>query len=529
MLLRNVLAGFLENLPNERAFDMPFLALLSDMGFQDVHFTHGSAEFGKDFIAKRRNGRKVVQYSFQSKAGDLGQGAWRSEVMPQMLEAVVSGLSHPRFDRNLRHQAVLVVTGRLTGNAPVSFQDFNHNLETRYHKNAVDLWDRERLVEYFLLHGPESFYTEDATGVDAFASFLSTYGAALRGDLRTPTIELHSRAWLTFGRKKKAFDAALESELLATACLRTGATYEAIFCILAQLRTTMASLHARPNDLMLRDIFRATRKRLATLADQYVTEIGEARALGGGTLLGAFAGIGTIVSYPAVCARSIEAAALGIFLGDRDQRARAEKLMVAMVAEDGSSHPLSDRWAVSQVAAVLALVAVRQTDAARCLLHRVTLWVADRYDRGAGLAEFDASAEREVEYLLGYPFSGVHVERRSSSLLATVLCDLAAFMEDAQFFLDVVNELAAVDIKCEYFQVHDTDGQFRIEGADVVQYPSVEYRDELSSFSELDFGSHVPNEVRTFALEAVVGPGPFVGLMLLLRDRYFPALWPRLA
>ena len=40
-MLDTLLDDYLANLSNERDFDAPFLALLSALGFYDVHFTHG--------------------------------------------------------------------------------------------------------------------------------------------------------------------------------------------------------------------------------------------------------------------------------------------------------------------------------------------------------------------------------------------------------------------------------------------------------------------------------------------------------
>ncbi len=95
-MLRNVLADYLNSLKNEREFDAPLMALLAAMGFQDIHFTHGQAEFGKDFIAKRREGKKLIQYVIQSKCGDISQGDWRNNIM-----GIVVGFVKTRIERFL--------------------------------------------------------------------------------------------------------------------------------------------------------------------------------------------------------------------------------------------------------------------------------------------------------------------------------------------------------------------------------------------------------------------------------------------
>jgi hypothetical protein len=115
---------------------------------------------------------------------------------------------------------------------------------------------------------------------------------------------------------------------------------------------------------------------------------------------------------------------------------------------------------------------------------------------------------------------------RRSSLLATALADLAALVGDGTFFTDVVNELVATDVAFEYFQPRDTLGQFLIEGVDVLQYPNVEHETGAPAFDAFGFGSHVIAEEKYFRLCHELGPAPYAGLMLLLRDRYFPTLWP---
>jgi hypothetical protein len=323
------------------------------------------------------------------------------------------------------------------------------------------------------------------------------------------------------------FATALEAELLASACLQNDLRYEAIICVLAQLRTTLAALHSQHTALeSLRTAHDAAVARLTDLCDRYVRAVDDARAANQGSLLDAVAGA-PIVSYPVECARALEMCALSFFLGTEEQRSRAERCLLGLLQEDGAAHPVSDRFAVTYVAAGLALVATGHQDELRALLNRVVIWVADRYEQGMGLAEFDAPPLREVQFLLGFPFRGVGVEPRTSSLLATVLCDLAAFLGDQAFFANVVNEFKAVELAFEYFQPLDTEGQFEIEGEDVRQYPNVEYTDAPGVFADFAFGTHVRDEPRSFALADRVGLPPYAGLMLLLRDRYFPGLWQR--
>lgn len=166
---------------------------------------------------------------------------------------------------------------------------------------------------------------------------------------------------------------------------------------------------------------------------------------------------------------------------------------------------------------------MQDTRAATGLIERLTIWVADRHENGIGLAESDATPEREVEVLLRFALDAPP----AGSLLATALCDLASFPNVPQLFDDVLNDLLAVDVAFQYYQCNDTEGQFRIDGDDVLQFPNVNY--SLSgTFESLDFGSHFASEVRGFKLLDQLGPQAYVVLMLLLRDRYFPTVWASL-
>ena len=41
-----VIDQYLDSISNEREFDFPIMALLHEMGFYDIHWTHGKWEYG---------------------------------------------------------------------------------------------------------------------------------------------------------------------------------------------------------------------------------------------------------------------------------------------------------------------------------------------------------------------------------------------------------------------------------------------------------------------------------------------------
>lgn len=76
-MLESAIAAYVEAL-GERELDVPLRALLRAEGFYDIELVPGVSEYGRDFIAKRRDDDGVArQYSLQSKVGDLGIGEWR--------------------------------------------------------------------------------------------------------------------------------------------------------------------------------------------------------------------------------------------------------------------------------------------------------------------------------------------------------------------------------------------------------------------------------------------------------------------
>lgn len=104
-MLAAVVEHFLDRV-TERDFDAPFIALLRKLGFTDVHYLHGQYEFGKDFIGQKTEGAQVLQFAFQSKAGDLNLGDW-GKGTPQLDLLRTDTLAHPGFDAALPRRGVL--------------------------------------------------------------------------------------------------------------------------------------------------------------------------------------------------------------------------------------------------------------------------------------------------------------------------------------------------------------------------------------------------------------------------------------
>jgi len=157
-MLRKVVEDYLESI-SEVQFFLPFSSLLILKGYYDVHIIHGSSEFGKDIIAKKDEKDGPVQCVFQLKAGDVNLAKFREEIKPQLLEAAVNNLSHPNFDPSLTKKVLFVTTGIIKPPATLAFQEFNNFIQTKYKLDPILSTEKLSLVEDFVKHGLEPFFT----------------------------------------------------------------------------------------------------------------------------------------------------------------------------------------------------------------------------------------------------------------------------------------------------------------------------------------------------------------------------------
>lgn len=189
-MLDATIGGFLDTV-TEREFDPVIIALLAARGFYDIHFIHGSFEFGKDILAKRADPAtgEAHQYAIQSKAGDIGLPEWRA-VRPQLEESEYNTLGHPSFDASMPRVAVLLSTGRLKGAAPTDAQQFAQTADKRG-LARIEFWDREDLTGW-LASQPDVAILSTGEQND-----LQRILVDVRADsLDEPTLERFSRRWI---------------------------------------------------------------------------------------------------------------------------------------------------------------------------------------------------------------------------------------------------------------------------------------------------------------------------------------------
>ncbi len=528
-MLRNVLDDFLSR-ATERQLDLPLLALLSAMGFHDVHLTHGALEFGKDIVARKWDNETEVQYVFQSKAGSIGQSEWR-QIAPQLLQAAISNVGHPNLDTALPRQTVLVISGEMTGAARLGLDDLNKGLLTELERRQVVYWDRQNLADHFLQFGLSGIHRATAAGFAEHADFFLTYARALQGTLTDREIESYSRKWADTAivLHPRLLRAAIEAEVLAQQCLSHGHFYEAVQVHLALLRVICAASYTDSQEELIR-VFTEGMLRLHELCSESMDAICSAWEPTK-DLVSLEDGSFDMTSYLVHCSRIIEIASLTYFSSNaaNTRDASASFLEDFVLNESGCCHPLSDHYAVSIVLAVLALCDSGRTSVARDLVNRTTVWLCDRYELGMGLAGIEADELEETRTLLGYAFDFINIPDRRTSFLATALADLSAFMADHDLYNAVVNDIKACRIHPEYWQAKDTVGSCIVEGEDVIAYPTISYLDEVTDMNAHVAGNHLEDEISSFRFAELLGPASIVVLIALLRDRYFPKTWSRVA
>ncbi|OGO39421.1 MAG: hypothetical protein A2W35_13390 [Chloroflexi bacterium RBG_16_57_11] len=537
MMLRSVLEDYL-NCIKEREFDLPFLALLPALGYFDIHFTHGQVEFGKDFIAKKNEDGEVVQYSFQAKAGDINQADWRNTIMGQMLESLLVGVGHPNFSRDLPHKSVLLTTGRLLGNVGVEIQDINKNkIVDIYKKLPIIVWDKEDILNKLMIYGVEEVFRSAGSNYESYGNFYKLYGSILRDELSLTKVEKHFQHWLdeSFSLDDRILGCGLESEIIASQCIRFGRVYEAIHVYLNFLRVVLnvldnATMEQEQNRFNL--IYSQLMEKLIGLMENYIYHSHYEWVKNERNLAKIIRGPGVMFTYLVFSARLMEIAGF-LYFAEKETGNKNQTLSILLdfvQNEPGCGRMPSDRYAISLVLPILALLDGDKSDDAKKLIRKAVVWLCDRYEEGSGLASVEARTFDEVATLFGYPFDFFELATTNDSFLATVLLDLAAFLRDREFYQDVVNDVKACKIFPVYWQIPDGKSLYFVEGTDIISYPNVHFRAESEGeLSRYEYAEHIIHEPQTYNLIEIVGVVGVMGLMLLLRDRYFPKLWPLLA
>ncbi|MDI6626464.1 MAG: hypothetical protein QME72_01940 [Rhodococcus sp. (in: high G+C Gram-positive bacteria)] len=472
-MLRDVVKNFLETL-TERDFDAPLLALLAAQGFTDVHFIHGSFEFGKDAIAKRldEDGLTLRQYSIQSKAGDLGLSEWRA-VRPQLEECEYNTLAHPSFDAALPRVAVLVTTGVLKGAASTEAQAFRNACRSRGLADFT-VWDRETILEW-LCQDPTLGLSSRGDSAD----LLDLLSSIARTDINEPRLERFSRAWIDrLGDDSRSCGTAMiEAAIIVRELTDTHRLDLAAYTALHLYRATWTPA-SQDHEPALRRSRDAAVRLFVSVSTQLLTQfepiLGDPLSLAGQTM-----DLGYVFTYPALCSRVLEVLSLlCLVAADGHIRERASTAVLALAREhDGAARPPSDQFAVGVLPAVVVLATADRVTA-RSYLRRVSQWMLDSYDQGKsglGLGGIDESESVQFERIAGGRTTLTTLECRRSSYLVCVVLDALWVLGEGDLYDAVRQNAFAVEIVPSAVRAREEHSRWRRGGKSVYPQPRVDY------------------------------------------------------
>lgn len=521
-MIENVVEDFLDSV-GEREFDPAFLALLRAHKFRDVHFLHGAFEFGKDFIAKRDGGEGPVQLAFQSKAGDLNLGDWRS-LRTQLDETRRNALGHPNFDSDLPRRAVVVLTGRLVGGAALEAQEYRRYLEEEA-ETSFEIWDRERLIE-LIVNAPEAALA----GTPAEARFLAILGGVGKGTADQKGLEEYSRDWISGGCGTAShLRAAFQLNILAERLHRADRRDLAAYLCLTFVRAIWADCHGvDPLDEHAVELADAA----ADLFEYYVEDLigdWDEGWVDPRKFVDAHVEPLPLVTYPVRCLRFLELVALWTWRQiEKGNECDREVELIQRIATDhpGSIRPISDRFAVSLVP-VLLTMALGSCEPLNDYIRAITKWVCDQYESGWGIASHDASPLEEIEYLLGSPLESIEREKRGESYVCSVLADICSILELRDTLDDVINEFLAVGALPQIVEAADTSGQYLRRSPDLRWEVNVPYQIPAAEQSWESAPHHSRNT--DYYLARVGRSWDHLAVSAVLRDRHFVSTLRQLA
>ena len=515
-MLNDVIGNYLDSV-EEREFDAPFIALLRAMGYWDIHFLHGSFEFGKDFIAKGNSEGSTAQFAFQTKAGDINLGAW-NECRGQIDMLRTDSLAHPAFDEKLPRKAVFVTTGRLTGGAALAAQSYRDHLVQQSEIGFLT-WDKQNLIEFISSH--PGVCLAAVTG----GAFLALIGHIEQNKVSEREIENYSREWLSSGRdlNQISLETAISAQRLRSAnCLDLSAMTALMLIRAVWLRTHGVE---PPEEVALvaadtgRQLFRHYAWRI-------FEECGEGM-LNPLEFLRNHGSLAAHVTYPISCLRIVEILGL-LYLLDSPQDAERKDVLGDFLVDflnsnPGVSRPVSDRWAVSLIPAVLTSAQRGGTQAVRELLMKVAKWVADRYDSdGLGLSGPECGPDEEVDRLLGAPFEFIKLDRRAESYIATVVLDLAAILQLGDVFDLARNDFLAVGLFPSVIEAPDSEAQYILHSNDLAFTANMEYEESWPADAGWKVAPHHQRAKTDYYLQRIGRHWDHLALSSVLRDRHFP-------
>ncbi len=504
-MLKSVIESYLTSIKEIQLF-LPFSLLLEKMGYYDIHIIHSSTEFGKDIIAKKKEGEIIKQYSFQLKVGDINLSKFTSEIKPQLLEALTNTLSHPNFHNELEYQVYFVTTGRIIPPATISFQEFNEFVKNTIKQNPIITWEKTELINDFEKFGAESFF-ELHNKPEFISKFFDLY-AKIQNKILLSSFDIYyyTNRWLELdiAKTENKLQILFEGYFFSKLLLEKGFYYESSLFVVNLQRV-----------LMKHNIYtyyqRYTNGYLLFIIESYFDYYKEAIKQKNKFFLHE-TGTFTIFYYPLKCIKSLELFALHVLLSEKENISIKEAFY-ELLKEKGSYKILSDNYAVAFLLICLVLLKDKNKIELEKYLINCTVWLCDRYSEN-GLSCIGSSLKEEMEQLLSENLDGLNYFKRKTSFFANILLDVAAIINDNKLYEDIANDLRALEIMLEYYHINNMD--------ELYDYSKIKVQTDYDFSLKLnDEYSHIIKFVKQNSKLDLTKEKILI-LIFSLRDRYFP-------
>lgn len=385
---------------------------------------------------------------------------------------------------------------------------------------SLEVWDRERLIE-LLCASPDA----GLSGV-AEAPLLELIAHIESGEITEIELESYSTRWIC-DRELIPWRSIVESGLIATRLREADRLDLACFCALALLRAVWASAHGagEPPDETFESQAMLARELFISHAPELWAQCGE-NELDPRELI-AQESEGVFLPYPVRCLRLMEMLGMyGLAIGAEDKAEIASWLARFVERQPGAAHPISDRWAVSMIPALL-LIRTVDKDIVEPYLRRVITWLGDAYEgEAAGLASYHADPQEEADFLLGGSLEHVPHVRRGGSYIATVALDLAAAFELSSTYDIAFNDVEASDLTPVVPLPNDDRSQYLISGhdVDVPMNTSPKYAERYAEGDDWRMASHHDDHLSRYLLGRIGRLWDALAVSIVTRDRHWVAL-----
>lgn len=421
-MLESAVSRFLEQLPTERSFDAPLLALLSLHGFVDIAFVHGSFEFGKDFLATRVEEGQPVQYFFQSKLGDITKSAWEREIRPQCETMADCELPHPSFRSGRKRKNVLVFTGDFKGQTHLLAGEYQKSLARRG-LPAIEFWSKHTLVE--------RLSAESCLGGTFDWAFFGHFVTEARERAGPSIAEEYSQRWINTV-SCNTWRATLEYAVVRTELERNGLHFHAFRLLLGLVRCLsyeVSSSGSMPdaNQVTLLGLLRNAIAAEAAPVLEWTQATGEMdfkSSLVCNTP-------GMIVMAGVRMALFSEMVSLALLSGeyrDKEFVRQGRQFFEKALCLGATARPISDDYSVSVMSTAVAAAAL-DLDPSRMLLGSAR-WVAESYDGDdpVGLASARSNPEEELWRVMAPFVANPHVVARRETTLGAAVLDACSML-----------------------------------------------------------------------------------------------------